>query len=199
MQFRHRFTVTALALSAAVLATQAAGAAGAQPLRRSAPSTAQAVGPDQAFLRSMVDHYEMIRSMAHDAMMMPASHGEHGKKADPAELDSQFDMQQREMLALLTSLYKDNYSARPLKAAKPPAEKANASMGGMVMANGATMSESPAQVVAMLRDGVRMIDSYRGRLRHPEVRTLAARHRATLAAMIAANAPEAATTDSSGH
>lgn len=76
---------------------------------------AQGIAVDQKFLRLLADHYEGMRTVAHDRMMDAGGHAAHGKQNDPASLDGESDMLQTETLKLLSTLYHDEYSARPAK------------------------------------------------------------------------------------
>lgn len=79
------------------------------------PSRVQSITLDQKFLRVLADHYEGMRAVAHDRMMDAGGHAAHGKQNDPASLDGESDMLQAETLKLLSTLYHDEYSARPAK------------------------------------------------------------------------------------
>lgn len=164
--------------------TRASGAAGQ-------PATAAAT-PDQRFLRQLADYYENLRTQAHTGMMAPAGHAAHGAASDPAALDADIDARQREALQLLTTLYRDAYSPRATpdsgraaaERGSQPAMSSMPSMPGMGMNtadSGAAHGGAEASPLAPeFRRGVALIDAARGRLRRPEVRALAVRHRALL-------------------
>ena len=126
---------------------------------------------DQAFLRAMLDHHEAALALAHDQMMAPAGHAEHGAAADPGDVDAVLDIEKRRMLALLDSLYGEAYSPR---AAPPPAATGSSpSPATPAAAGGADHDVYRTRLSAQLRAGVTLVDRYRHELRRPPVRALA--------------------------
>ena len=129
---------------------------------------------DQRLLRLLADHYESMRTIAHDRMMQPGGHSAHGKQNDPASLDGEYDMLQAEALRLLASVYHDEYSAR---AAKLGLE----ARGSLTPPMEASHDKARLETAAWLHDTIAAIDSFRGSLHQKEVKQLAARHRVLLA------------------
>ncbi len=144
---------------------------------------------DQAFLHRMLDHHEATVAIAHDAMMSTGGHTEHGRKADPAEFDASLDAEKREMLALLDTLYHEQYSpvdrrsrTQVLTARSP--ESTTRTTGAANTAPGetaemATMMASRQALAHQFQDGIALVDQSARQLRRPSVRALAARIRAS--------------------
>lgn len=186
--FRRALSVTAVVIALANVAPHLAAAqtAGHPPHgAASAPAAGQpspvASTPDQRFLRQLADYYEGLRAQAHVGMGAPAGHAAHGAASDPAALDSEIDARQREVLQLLTSVYRDAYSPNAaadsaLAAARPGTPGARPE----VAAGGAAHGAEATPLAPQFRRGVALIDAASGRLRRPEVRALAERHRTLL-------------------
>lgn len=143
-----------------------AGESAAPPSAQARPPLPHARDRDQTFLREMLDHHETVIALAHDQMMAPAGHEQHGVASDPGSLDSSLDAEKLEMLALLDSLYQEKYSPR----AAVPAKVGSA-------AAGTAAEEYRARLAAQFRAGVALVDRFRPVLRRPRIRAAADRIR----------------------
>lgn len=132
---------------------------------------------DQHFLRAMADYYDGMRSIAHGRMMQPSGHASHGGQNDPAIVDGEFDLLQQQVLTMLSTLYREQYS--------PVMPKAVAALtkpdGTMASLN---HEESQTQLAGQIRQGIATIDAFRNNLHRPEVRAIASKHRPMLAAWL---------------
>lgn len=115
---------------------------------------------DQLFLRRMLDHHETVVAHAHAAMTSEAGHGEHGGSGDPADFDALLDRDKSGMLALLDSVYGENYSPHP-------------------------PDTTGLDFAARLRAGVGLVNESLPRLRRRDVRAIALRIRATHSQILA--------------
>lgn len=188
-------TPNVIVRSTSIDTTSAAENATGAPVTRQVSPARDA---DQQFLRRMLDHYETTIAIAHDAMMSPGGHTEHGDSADPAKFDSALDAEKRAMLALLDTLYHEQYSPvdhRPRQAAPSAGDVASKRVDhGVAEATGITMHQALAHQLA---DGARLIDQSMPRLRRARVRALAIQMRRTAHALLQLAQSSAMTMDMS--
>lgn len=131
-------------------------------------------GADQDFLRHMLDHYEAVLAIVHADMMKPEGHGAHGSGSDPLEHDAALDSEKQAMLKLLSTLYSEQYSPRPVAATAAP---------GLA-------DETP--LVTHFRAGIALVERSLSGLKRPEVRALAIQARNTQIARLRSIVPGAA-------
>ncbi len=112
---------------------------------------------DQHFLRAMADYYDGMRSIAHGRMMQPSGHASHGGQNDPALIDGEFDLLQQQVLTMLSTLYKEQYSPVMPKAVAA-LTKADGTMASM------SHEESQTQLAGQMRQGIATIDAFRNQL-----------------------------------
>jgi hypothetical protein len=125
---------------------------------------------DKDFLHHMLDHYEAVLVLVHADMMKPEGHGMHDKSGDPVESDAALDAEKTQMLRLLKKLYGEDYSPRPVSAAKAAVEKGNKVIH--------------ASLATHFRSGVSLVDRSVSGLRNSQVRALAKQMRVTQLALL---------------
>lgn len=126
----------------------------------------------------MADYYDGMRSIAHGRMMQPSGHASHGGQNDPAIVDGEFDILQQQVLTMLSTLYKEQYSPVMPKAVSA-LTKPDGTMASL------SHEESQAQLAGQIRQGVATIDAFQNKLHRKEVRAIAAKHRTLLASWLA--------------
>ena len=134
------------------------------------PAARHTSDADKDFLQHMLDHYEAVLVLVHADMMKPEGHAMHGIDGDPVERDGALDAEKSKMLQLLSKLYGEEYSPRPVAAAAAEAERGKAALH--------------ASLGTHFRAGVALVDRSAGGLRRPEVRALARQMRATQLALL---------------
>ena len=156
-----------------------AQAAAAVPL---VADVAPARDADQRFLRQFADHYETLRQIAHAWMVKDYARAKRDTTVDPGNLDGAVDSEQRELLAVLSRLYGENYTPRPGRLTD-----AHSARGRVLDTTPArrTAALSPSAPEAMadtalaaFRRGTALVDSGLPKLRRREIRDLALRLRA---------------------
>lgn len=158
---------------AAPPATAIAAADTITPLPPPRPPLSRARDADHEFLRRMLDHHEAVLAIVHEHMTRPAGHAAHGTIADPVEWDAVLDAEKLEMLALLKSLYGEEFSPRATTRA-PMGAAGHAEPPG-----GEHEGAEPSPLVKTLREGDALIARAAPALTRKAVRDLARRLRAS--------------------
>jgi hypothetical protein len=167
----------ATAATIPVPADSAPGQAAAPPVADVAPPR----DADQQFLRQLADHYEDLRQVTHAWMTNDYARANRDTTADPGSLDVVVDSEQREVLAVLSRLYGENYS--PRLARLTGARDALRAVVGTPPVRPAATSPSDARgeiadaALAALQRGTVLVDSNLPKLRRREVRELVVRLR----------------------